>query len=229
MVMDIKYYIDEVMSVECISHKSKRYDISVKDNNNFFASDILVHNCQNIDLNEYVNHHYEVTEKLDGSSGTFYFNNGEFNVCSRNLNLAYSESNTFWKVAIKNNLEEKLKKLGLNIAIQGEVVGPGIQKNKYNLKDHELYVFNVYDINKGEYFSVEERQTFCEELGLQHVPVIDEVYLVDISIDNWLKFAEGKSALNNQTEREGLVFKRVDDCCVNFKCISNRFLLKTDD
>jgi len=183
---------------------------------------------QNIDLNEYVNHHYEVSEKIDGSSGTFYFNDGEFNVCSRNLNLAYSKSNTFWKVAIKNNLEEKLKKLGLNIAIQGEVVGPGIQKNKYNLKDHELYVFNIYDINKGEYFSVEERQTFCEELGLNHVPVIDEVYLVDVSIDNWLKFAEGKSALNNQTEREGLVFKRVDDCYVNFKCISNKFLLKSE-
>jgi RNA ligase (TIGR02306 family) len=183
---------------------------------------------QNIDLNEYVNHHYEVSEKIDGSSGTFYVNDGEFNVCSRNLNLAYSKSNTFWKVAIKNNLEEKLKKLGLNIAIQGEVVGPGIQKNKYNLKDHELYVFNIYDINKGEYFSVEERQTFCEELGLNHVPVIDEVYLVDVSIDNWLKFAEGKSALNNQTEREGLVFKRVDDCYVNFKCISNKFLLKSE-
>lgn len=183
---------------------------------------------QNVEMNDYVNHNYEISEKMDGSSGTFYWFGNEFNVCSRNLNIVYSEGNTFWKVAIKNNLEEKLKTLGLSIALQGEVVGPGIQKNIYKLTDHELYIFNVYDIEKGEYFSSEERTLLCEELRLKHVPIIHNVYVTNLSIDYWLEFAEGKSLINPSIEREGLVFKRLDDSSINFKCISNKFLLKNE-
>lgn len=183
---------------------------------------------QNVEMNDYVNHNYEISEKMDGSSGTFYWFGNEFNVCSRNLNIVYSEGNTFWKVAIKNNLEEKLKTLGLSIALQGEVVGPGIQKNIYKLTDHELYIFNVYDIEKGEYFSSEERTLLCEELRLKHVPIVHNVYVTNPSIDYWLEFAEGKSLINPSIEREGLVFKRLDDSSINFKCISNKFLLKNE-
>ena len=53
------------------------------------------------ELNE---HHGElsyITEKLDGSSATYYLNNGEFGVCSRNIDLLYDTENTFWKVAIE--------------------------------------------------------------------------------------------------------------------------------
>jgi RNA ligase (TIGR02306 family) len=42
-----------------------------------------------------------VTEKVDGSSMTVYYNNGEFGVCSRNLDLKETEKNSFWKVARK--------------------------------------------------------------------------------------------------------------------------------
>jgi len=51
------------------------------------------------------------TEKLDGSSSTFYIKDGEFGVCSRNLELKESEDNTFWKVARDLDLENKLKSL----------------------------------------------------------------------------------------------------------------------
>ena len=44
----LEIYTDEIISIEIIENKSLRYDITVEDNNNFFANDILVHNCQNI-------------------------------------------------------------------------------------------------------------------------------------------------------------------------------------
>ena len=36
----------KIKSISKIEHNSKRYDISVADNNNLFANDILIHNCQ---------------------------------------------------------------------------------------------------------------------------------------------------------------------------------------
>jgi len=51
---------------------------------------------------------FYVTEKLDGSSATYYFKDGIFGVCSRNLELLETEGNTFWKVARELMLKEKL-------------------------------------------------------------------------------------------------------------------------
>jgi hypothetical protein len=49
------------------------------------------------------------------------------------------ESNVLARVAKGLKLEEKLRaaheKLGHDVAIQTEVIGPGIQKNKYALKE----------------------------------------------------------------------------------------------
>jgi RNA ligase (TIGR02306 family) len=44
-------------------------------------------------------HQFYAAEKLDGSSATFYLRDGQFGVCSRNLELVEVEDNTFWKVA----------------------------------------------------------------------------------------------------------------------------------
>ncbi len=97
-----------------------------------------------------------VTEKLDGSSATFYFNNGEFGVCSRNLDLKFNEDNSMWKFAMENELEDKLRELNKNIALQGEIIGEGIQKNKYKLKGQDVRFFNVFEIDSYSYLSLKE-------------------------------------------------------------------------
>jgi hypothetical protein len=76
---------------------------------------------------------FYVTEKLDGSSATFYFKDGVFGVCSRNLELLESEGNTFWKVARQLDLENKMRDFGLNISIQGELIGSNVNGNIYKL------------------------------------------------------------------------------------------------
>ena len=181
----------------------------------------------------------EISEKLDGSSMTVFFRNNsidddgntvsEFGVCSRNLQLKETEGNSFWRAARKYNIEEKLTELNLNIAIQGELCGPGIQGNKYKLSDVEMFVFTIYNIDTGEYLTSYERTDLCKELGLKHVPVLDTLTLGDETIDSLLDKAEGKSALNSKTEREGLVFKGINDTSIHWKAISNKFLLKNGD
>lgn len=181
----------------------------------------------------------EISEKLDGSSMTVFFRNNaqdetgntisEFGVCSRNLQLKETEGNSFWRAARKYNLEEKLTELNLNIAIQSELCGSGIQGNKYKLTDIDFYVFTVYNIDTGEYLTSYERIDLCKQLGLKHVPILGTMVLGDETVDSLLDKAEGKSVLNPKTEREGLVFKCIDYPSIHWKAISNRFLLKNGD
>ena len=47
-----------------------------------------------------------------------------FGVCSRNFELKRDETNAWWEAAVKHGLEDKLRNLGREIALQGELVGP---------------------------------------------------------------------------------------------------------
>jgi RNA ligase (TIGR02306 family) len=169
---------------------------------------------------------FEITEKLDGSSSTFFIRDGEFGVCSRNLELKEDESNTFWKVAREFELEEKLKTLNRNIAIQAELVGPKIQGNLYKLSKHLIFVFDVFDIDNYSYLSAESRYELIKSLDLPHVPIISSAATISSSTDELLQQAEGKSLLNKEAEREGLVFKSISNPNSSFKAISNKFLVK---
>jgi RNA ligase (TIGR02306 family) len=170
-------------------------------------------------------HKFYVTEKLDGSSATFYLRNGEFGVCSRNLELLETEGNTFWKVARELNLENKMKSLGKNISIQAELIGESVQGNPYKIKGQTIRCFNLYNIDTQEYSSLTEFKDTVEMLGLETVPVLDTNFKLPDTIDELLKFADSKSELNPNYDREGIVIRTLDRK-ISFKVISNKFLLK---
>ncbi len=169
---------------------------------------------------------FYVTEKLDGSSATFYLNNDQFGVCSRNLDLEETEGNTFWKVARELQIEEKLREYGRNLAIQGELIGEGIQGNPYNIKGHTVRFFNVFDIDSQTYYGLPMFLALFEhQLKLETVPVLTNLTMkLPQTIDECLAFADGKSVLNQNFDREGVVFRTMDRN-ISFKAISNRFLL----
>jgi RNA ligase (TIGR02306 family) len=167
---------------------------------------------------------FYVTEKLDGSSATFYFKDGVFGVCSRNLELKETPDNTFWKVARQLEIEESLKKFGQNMCIQGELIGEGIQGNPYKIKGQTVKFFNAFSIDEYRRLSFTEFLNLMNELNLDTVPVLDENFKLPETIDELLLFTEGKSLLNPNTEREGLVI-RSQDISISFKVISNKFLL----
>lgn len=168
---------------------------------------------------------WEVTEKLDGSSMTVYVQGTESGVCSRNLNLIETNDNSLWKTAKRNQLIEKVQNTGRNLALQGELIGEGIQGNPYKIVGQEFYLFDIYDIDQGEYLHPNERQLLAQELDILHVPFLG-FHRLNRNVEDQLNFAEGKSLLRSETEREGVVFKNTQEP-VSFKVISNKFLLKT--
>lgn len=171
---------------------------------------------------------FEVTEKLDGSSCTMYLDDeDQLHVCSRNLDLKEVAGNSFWNIARLYGVEENMRAFDFKgLAIQGELIGNGIQGNKYGLSGHDFYVFDIYDVRRAAYLNSYERDKIVEALGLRHAPTFEHMKLTNETIESLLKMAEGKSVLNQKTEREGLVFKCIEDPSISFKAISNRFLLR---
>lgn len=173
------------------------------------------------------------SEKLDGTSSTFYINNGEFGVCSKNLELHEDEDNTFWQIAKRYNIESKLRSLGKNVAIQGETIGTGIQNNKYKLEKNErdLYLFNIFDIDNYSYLGYEDFIELADKLELKTVPFIDLDFTLTDDIDYLVELSKGVSKLNNKVKREGIVIKSYEEINdmgerVSFKSINPDFLIK---
>jgi RNA ligase (TIGR02306 family) len=168
-----------------------------------------------------------VTEKLDGTSFTCYFNNGVFGVCGRNWELSETSDNSLWRMANVLQLKEKMTKHGKNIALQGELVGAGINGNLYGLSDHKLYFFTGYDIDKGRRMFFDELEWVLFGLQLQMVPVLEKYGFVIPNesniVDYMLKYAEGKSVLNMEVDREGVVVRGLERE-FSFKAISNTYL-----
>jgi RNA ligase (TIGR02306 family) len=172
---------------------------------------------------------WSITEKLDGSSCTFYLDDeGTFHVCSRNLDLKEDEANSFWKVARKFQIEDIMRRNSmLGMAIQGEMIGEGIQGNQYKTQ-LDFYVYDMYNVHTGQYLLPVQLKAACEKLGLKHVPILDEnASIKDHTIQSLLQYAEGKSLLNGSV-REGVVVKSNTVHDRSFKCINNSWLLKNE-
>jgi ATP-dependent RNA circularization protein (DNA/RNA ligase family) len=121
------------------------------------------------------------------------------------------------------------------LAIQGEICGPTIQKNRLNLSELSLFVFNVYDIEHACYLSHEAARKFMLDNGLTPAETIEAGDSFVHNQTSLLALAEGKYP-NTNNEREGIVIRSIEETRSNvllgrmsFKAISNRFLLKEGD
>lgn len=188
---------------------------------------------------------FEVTNKLDGSSCTMYAltdsqvekfgAKAQQSVCSRNIDLQETEGNAFWTIA------RQLESSGATTfipgyAIQGELIGPGIQGNFEKVNKPSFNVFSVFDIERSEYLQPTVARVIVAKAKLTYVPVLQtEVTLRDLVgeqtqdtiVSALLNFAEGKGSFG-AAYREGVVFKSVDGK-FSFKAISNSYLLKQKD
>ncbi|SHM48222.1 RNA ligase, DRB0094 family [Chitinophaga jiangningensis] len=188
-------------------------------------------------LDKYKGETCYITEKLDGSSATFFINNGEFGVCSRNLELLEANTNSLWQVARALRIEEKLRSLHGNFALQGELFGEGIQGNKLRMHGPHVRFFNIFDISKSAYLGFHSFMATLEQLELEPVPVLTTTYVLDNNIDALVKMATIKSTICPDAWAEGIVIRPVEDKIesyndlfsygrVTFKAINPEFLIK---
>jgi RNA ligase (TIGR02306 family) len=173
-----------------------------------------------------------ITQKLDGTSGTFYLRDGNFGVCSRNLELLEDTSNSFWQVAREFRVHEALASLGGDFALQGEVHGAGIQGNHMKLSRASLRVFNLFDIANHQYLDHSRLADLCRATGLPMVQVVwegDFCFTLEelIRLANEQEYAPGAPA-------EGIVIRPIYETRslilpggrLSAKIVSERYALK---
>ena len=164
-----------------------------------------------------------LTEKVEGMSTTFAIEKGKFKVYSHNWKV---KDGAWVEYAVKHNIEAKLRKvckdLGIkSIAIQGELVGPGIQKNIYNLKEFDFYMFGGYYADKKK-FTFTDVKNFAKWIGEKTVPFLREDYIRNFhDVDSIVKDADGISKIY-KTKREGIVW-RTEAGDIHFKCKSRDY------
>jgi RNA ligase (TIGR02306 family) len=183
-------------------------------------------------LEEFIGRECVITQKVDGTSATYYVRSGKFGVCTRNLELLEDANSMFWRIAQEHRVREALATLGGDFAIQGEVHGEGIQGNHLDVKGVSLRVFNLFDIGAHAYASHVELEKFCTAAGLQ---MVREVWRGEfrftlpqlVELASAQDYAPGRPA-------EGIVIRPVQEARsrilesgrLSSKVISERYALK---
>lgn len=191
---------------------------------------------------------YVVTEKIDGTSTTFFLDltgrKPDFGVCSRNVRQMDADQknfvsdmsgigNVYWEMAFKYDVENALKDIAKkhnhkHVVLQGETYGESVQGNKYKLDERRFAAFNL--IFDGERLGSVEAKKILAEYDIPFVPIIDDNYILPDADDfeEFKQSADGKSVINKKCLREGFVY-RSQDGQRSFKNVSCKFLLKAGE
>lgn len=183
---------------------------------------------------------FEQTMKLDGSSTTLYTFENNLGICGHNAELNKIMEVPQWNLVSSMGLNVALKELKKDIALQMEFMGPGIQGNREKLNEKDLFLFNVFNIQKSKFTCPNERYDIFEALkervfqisGIEfkHTPILNKrIKVLELypTLEAILDFVNGPSLFHKI--KEGDVFKSVDyvdDKIIQFKVISNKYLLK---
>lgn len=180
---------------------------------------------------------FQVTEKIDGQSGTYFLIKNShklfgkkytFGVCSRNLHLPTPNNSSYWTIAKQYNIEKVLHSLiGDNqfIVLQGEILGEGIQGNKYKIKGYDFYAFNL--IYPDKQIDTVTMTNILKEHDIKSVHILDTNFKLKDTVPEMVEYAKGKSFLL-PILREGVVIRNYDKN-ISFKVINPDFLLKNKE
>jgi RNA ligase (TIGR02306 family) len=193
-----------------------------------------IQNCTSV-LYRYGNIYFDFIEKLDGMSMTVaYKTNQGFSICGRNYEFKTSVNNSLTRMAKHLDLENKLSGLNFDsVVVQGELIGPGIQGNKYKLTEAEFRIFNI--VINDNILPYNNLKNFCKDLDLLVCAAVKLNCKLG-TLEELLEGANFKSKLNENTNAEGFVVRPHNGPItdpnlgnLSLKIISNKFLLKYDE
>lgn len=159
---------------------------------------------------------FYATLKVDGSSGTIFWDeDGTVRACSRNYELRDGPDTAIWQLVRRYGLAEQR----LPVAVQFEIVGPGIQKNRLGLKQVDLRVFSAWHIAERRYLDYAELRDLAQGLGLPLVDVVEIGEAFDLPDDEALRHYAERTYANGATA-EGVVIRPLHEMQVNGERLS---------
>jgi len=188
-------------------------------------------------LTSHPNEWFDVTEKLDGTSFTafliqhkfLWWTRYDYGICSRNFRRDKAVGSAWYEISKKYKIKELLKDLICQekyVVLQGEIIGPDIQKNKYKLKELELYVFNlIFPDGRCSHDFMSKLLIRNSTTSLKPVPLVCEMHLLP-TVQEMVDFAGKDKSVLADIPREGIVCRSGD---ISFKVINPNFLLKYEE
>lgn len=154
-----------------------------------------------------------LTEKLHGSNAAFCYDGDQLWVKSRNFYKKMDEDDMWWDIALRYDLENKLKQFPKKVFF-GEVYGQ-VKGFRYDTIIAEgrlmtrIRFFDVWDVSRMRYEDYDDRVKYITDAGLDPVP---ELYRgVWQGKDTMYPLAEGTSTLNPKHIREGFVLNTLKE------------------
>ena len=180
-------------------------------------------------------HTFIKTEKLEGQSSCYclipkgrFSKKVKYQFYSHNA-IRYPNDGSNWDLVSKQfNMESKLRRLkeyyGINFAIEGEIVGPGIQSNIYKFDKINYFVFRMFDVDTGRILPQAEMENVCQKVDLVCVPVLDWTFRLGnkLTVASIVKSSDGISALAD-VKREGFIITSVKDPTLRAKVKSEAY------
>ncbi len=178
-------------------------------------------------LNEMRGLPWVATEKIDGASMSVIFAEDETIVCSRNVAIKDGD-NWYWN-ACKRYDVDRLR--GCGVALQGEVFGRGVGKNRLGLKELHFAIFDVFDLKARAYSGHRGIGDHAVLLKIPAVRTVASGDCFDETVDSMVRMSRG--VYENGTPREGIVVRptsvvqsRVLGGRLSFKVVNPDYLLK---
>jgi len=155
-----------------------------------------------------------LTEKIHGSNGGFAYDGEKLWVKSRNYYKKQDEDDMWWDIALRYDLEYKLKQAANGLVFFGEVYGQ-VKGFRYDTVIAEgrlmtkIRFFDVWDTKLMRYMNYQERLNMLAACGLDSVP---ELYRGPwLGKDQMYPFAEGLTTLGGKHIREGWVLNTLQE------------------
>ena len=175
-------------------------------------------------IKDYIGYPCWITLKYDGTSATFYHRDGEVGVCSRNLEKKLTSQDVYNRIDKEYRITQQLQESNLNYAIQGEIYGPGIQKNPLGVSQLSFACFDIYDIDTHKYLLPFEREELLDRFGIPSVKLIYQTVWLYTDFEQIRTLADQN--LSNGKPAEGVVVRIYDhskeflDNRISFKIIN---------
>jgi hypothetical protein len=185
---------------------------------------------------------YYLTEKLEGQAATYALVNGKFAMYSHNFRRELGDGSNYDYIAKKYRFPEVLKayrrETGSCIAVQGEIIGPGIQNNIYNLSDKQFYIHKVTDLSRDRVLGYDEIPPFIslinniadniglhESVSFEWVPFVEPfVTKLFDSVKEIINHSEcAPSVFGSGVLREGVVWRCTTSQSIGFKAKSPKY------
>lgn len=148
------------------------------------------------------------TLKHDGTSATYFWDveQDRLRVCSRNMEKMDPDESVYWQVVKTQPDIERICRENPMLVFQGEITGPGIQKNRMGRKQPVFTLFNVFDRDDGNYIPQYYAKFLLDGYDLPWVETVCEWSEFDATMEELLELAKGFYP-GTKNPREGIVLR----------------------